>query len=143
MKKRGILNERISGAIAGLGHMDQMIICDAGFPVPRETDKIDIALSKGIPNFKDTLKAVLSEMVVEKVILATETEKVSPEFYHWLKEVFVNQEFELIPHTQLKMLAKDVKFIIRTGEFIPYANILLVAASQAEDFKQGFDVEIK
>ncbi|KLU63137.1 D-ribose pyranase [Peptococcaceae bacterium CEB3] len=143
MKKRGILNERISGAIAGLGHMDQMIICDAGFPVPKNTEKIDLALSSGIPSFKDTLKGVLSEMVVEKIVLAAETEKVSPQFYQWLREVFVNQECEVVPHAQLKELSKEVKFVIRTGEFIPYANILLIAASQPEGFKQGFDVEIK
>jgi len=142
MKKRGVLNERMAGAIAGLGHMDRMIVCDAGFPVPRETEKIDIALTRGIPAFKDTLGAVLSEMVVEKVVLALETREVSPALYQWLREVFPKQEFELVPHAQFKLLARDVKFVVRTGEFTPYANVILVAASQAEGFKQGLDVEI-
>ena len=142
MKKRGVLNERLAGAMAGLGHMDRMIVCDAGFPVPKETEKIDLALARGIPGFKETLAAVVSEMVVEKVVLASETREISPALYGWLREVFPKQEFELVPHAQFKLMAREVKFVVRTGEFTPYANVLLVAASQAEEFKRGLDVEI-
>ncbi|MCP2240327.1 D-ribose pyranase [Thermoanaerobacterium thermosaccharolyticum] len=140
MKKFGVLNKDLSGELAGLGHMDEFIICDAGFPIPKEAKRIDLALTKGLPGFMDTLKAILSEVVVEKVIVAEETEKVSPEFFEQLRDIFKYQEFVLIPHSEFKNKSKEVKFIVRTGEFIPYANMLLVAASQADEFKKNFDL---
>lgn len=140
MKKHGVLNKELAGELTGLGHMDEFIICDAGFPVPKDATRIDLALTKGIPTFMDTLKAILSEIVVEKIVIAEETEKVSPELYKKWREIFKYQEFELIPHAEFKKRSRNVKFIVRTGEFIPYANMLLVAASQAEEFKKNFDV---
>lgn len=140
MKKKGVLNKALSGELAALGHMDEFIISDAGFPIPKDADKVDLALTKGVPSFMTTLKAILNEVVVEKVVIAEETEKVSPKFYSKLQSIFKHQEFVKIPHTKLKKLSKDVKFVVRTGEFIPYANILLVAASQAEEFKENLDI---
>lgn len=140
MKKSGVLNKELAGELAGLGHMDEFIICDAGFPVPKDAKRIDLALSKGIPTFMDTLRAILSEIVAEKIVIAEETQKVSPELYHKWTDIFKYQEFELIPHSQFKERSRNVKFIVRTGEFIPYANMLIVAASQAEEFKKNFDV---
>lgn len=142
MKKAGILNKELSGELAGLGHMDEFIICDAGFPIPKEAKRIDLALIKGIPSFMDTLKAILKEVVVEKVVMAEETEKVSPELYRELKNLFKYQEFEILPHSQFKERSRNVKFIVRTGEFTPYANVLLVAASQADEFKKNLDLEV-
>ncbi|GGU74201.1 D-ribose pyranase [Streptomyces filipinensis] len=34
MKKAGILNRRLAGAVAELGHGDAVLVCDAGMPVP-------------------------------------------------------------------------------------------------------------
>ncbi len=66
MKKIGILNQPISSVIAGLGHMDTLVVADAGLPIPQETQRIDLALVEGIPGFLDTLRAVLMEMKVER-----------------------------------------------------------------------------
>jgi len=32
MKKIGLLNQPISATVAGMGHMDTLVICDAGLP---------------------------------------------------------------------------------------------------------------
>ena len=64
MKKIGILNQPISSVIAGLGHTDTLVIADAGLPIPPETQRIDLALTEGIPTFLDTLRVILTEMQV-------------------------------------------------------------------------------
>ncbi len=46
MKKTGILNQPISSVIAGLGHMDTLVIADAGLPIPPEAQRIDLALTE-------------------------------------------------------------------------------------------------
>ncbi|GAB4423817.1 MAG: hypothetical protein Fur0044_21830 [Anaerolineae bacterium] len=51
MKKIGILNQPISAVIADLGHLDTLVIADAGLPIPAETERIDLALTQGIPTF--------------------------------------------------------------------------------------------
>ena len=51
MKKLGIINQPISAVIAGLGHMDMVTIADAGLPIPGGTQRIDLALKKGVPAF--------------------------------------------------------------------------------------------
>ena len=71
MKKIGVLNQPISSVIAGLGHTDKLVVADAGLPIPPETQRIDLALTQGIPSFLDTLRVVLGEMQVEQAIMVS------------------------------------------------------------------------
>lgn len=47
MKKVGTLNQPLSTVIAGMGHMDSLVIADAGLPIPSQTPCIDLALTAG------------------------------------------------------------------------------------------------
>jgi len=127
MKKIGILNKEISDVIAGLGHTDQIIICDAGFPIPQEVRRIDLALEKGLPSFLDTLRVILKELCVEKIIVEKETKEVSPKRYEEIMQFLPNVKVEVISHVEFKERSKNVKAIIRTGEFTPYSNLILIA----------------
>ena len=127
MKKIGILNQPLSAVIAGLGHTDALAIADAGLPVPAETQRIDLALVKGIPTFLDTLGAVLGEMQVERAIVAEEMLEVSPGVYEATKDLLGDVPIETVTHTVLKEHTRSARAVVRTGEFTPYANIILVA----------------
>ncbi len=78
MKKSGVMNQPIAAVISGLGHTDTITIADAGLPIPAATQRIDLALTRGIPSFLQTLQVVLSELFVEKAIVAEEMQSVSP-----------------------------------------------------------------
>ena len=125
MKKIGILNGEISSVVSKMGHKDLIAIGDCGLPIPNNTKRIDIALSKNIPSFIDTLKNVLLELQVEEVILATETEDNNPKVFAEIKKQFENVEFTFISHEELKVMLNECKAVIRTGEQTPYANIIL------------------
>lgn len=127
MKKIGILNQPISSVIAGLGHTDTLVIADAGLPIPPETQRIDLALTKGIPTFLDTLRVVLTEMRVERAIVTEEMLKVSPDVYQAVKELLNDVPIETVTHLIFKEQTRSARAVIRTGEFTPYANIILVA----------------
>ncbi len=127
MKKIGILNQPISSVIAGLGHMDTLAIADAGLPIPPETQRIDLALTQGIPTFLDTLRVVLTEMRVERAIVAEEMLKISPNVYQAVKELLSDVPIETVTHLIFKEQTRSARAVIRTGEFTPYANIVLVA----------------
>jgi D-ribose pyranase len=72
MKEGKLINHPISSLIASLGHTDEITIADAGLPIPKETQRIDLALRRGIPTFEDTLRTVLEEMCVEKAFVSEE-----------------------------------------------------------------------
>jgi len=127
MKKTGVINAPISTVIAELGHMDTLTIADAGLPIPKEVHRIDLALVKGIPGFIDTLSVVLSEMKVEKVIVADEMKKISPSILSGVQSLIGDVTVDFVPHERFKDLTKSSRAIIRTGEFTPYANIILVS----------------
>ncbi len=127
MKKIGILNQPISAVVAGLGHMDTLVVADAGLPIPPETQRIDLALTAGIPSFLDTLRVVLEEMQVERAIVAEEMIEVSPDVYEAVKELLGDTPIETVTHLIFKEQTRSSRAVIRTGEFTPYANVILVA----------------
>ena len=43
MKKGGILNPAICSLLAELGHMDELLIVDAGYPLPPDAHVIDLS----------------------------------------------------------------------------------------------------
>lgn len=125
MKKIGILNHEISEVIAKMGHTDGIAIGDCGLPIPDETKRIDVALVKDIPSFIDTLKAVLTELKVEEVVVAEETLRVSPHIFDEIKKEVGDVKISLVSHEKLKEDLKKCKAVIRTGEQTPYANVIL------------------
>lgn len=128
-KTQTLINAPITSTIAGLGHTDFLTIADAGLPIPPQTARIDLALTRGIPSFLDTLKIVLSEMYVEKAILAEEIMSYSPTMAEEIKKILSDVPIEMIPHVEFKKMSEQSRAIIRTGEFTPYANIHLVAGA--------------
>ncbi|MCY7893924.1 D-ribose pyranase [Bacillus vallismortis] len=127
MKKHGILNSHLAKLLADLGHTDQIVIADAGLPVPDGVLKIDLSLKPGLPAFQDTAAVLADEMAVEKVIAASEMKTANKENARFLETLFSEQEIEYLSHEKFKLLTKEAKAIIRTGEFTPYANCILQA----------------
>jgi len=127
MKKTGVINAPLSAVIAELGHKDSVAIADAGLPIPKDVFRIDLALKKGVPGFIETLEVVLIEMQIEKIILAEEIKRHNPGVLNEIEELISEVNIEFISHDEFKVATKGTKAIIRTGEFSPYANIILVS----------------
>ncbi len=127
MKKTGILNQDISEVVAGMGHMDMITVADAGLPIPDGVRRIDLAVREGLPGFLETVETLTEELQVEKVVVATETAAISPHIEAGLKHLFPDAEWSTIPHEEFKALTRQSKAVIRTGEFTPYANVILVS----------------
>jgi len=133
MKATTLLNAPLSHAIARMGHTDTLVVCDAGLPIPRGPERIDLAVTAGLPGFIDTLRAVLAELWIERVTIAVEMETVSPALAEATKalvsEVATERgrgvEIDLVPHEEFKRLSGAATAIVRTGECTPYANIIL------------------
>lgn len=127
MKKIGVLNIDISEVIASMGHMDMLVIGDAGLPIPAKVRRIDLAVKKDVPGFIETVEAIAEELKVERIIIAEETGRVSPHIQDALLRIFDGVEVKKVSHKSLKELCYDAAAVIRTGEFTPYANVVLVS----------------
>lgn len=127
MKKAGILNRELSRVIASMGHGDYMVISDAGLPIPKNVELVDISVSENIPRFLDVLNSVLAELKVEKAIVAKEMKINNPKVFNKVKDLLPGVEIKEISHEEFKGRVSSVKAVVRTGEFTPYSNIILVS----------------
>jgi D-ribose pyranase len=127
MKKNGLLNYPLSSVIASLGHTDTIVIADAGLPIPVTAERIDLAVKEGLPLFLEVLKATLDEMQVESAIIASEMAQVSPELHKALADMLGDIPVTQVAHAAFKAQTAFAKAVVRTGEFTPYANVILVA----------------
>lgn len=135
MKKGVLLNSDVSAVIARLGHTDQLTLCDAGLPIPAEAQRIDLALTQGVPTFMQVFAAVTQEMRVESAILAEEIVKQNPSLHEvLLAELTALGQHQgntigvrYISHQAFKAQTGHSRAVIRSGECSPYANVILCA----------------
>ncbi|GGW79048.1 D-ribose pyranase [Streptomyces griseoloalbus] len=123
MRKHGILNRHLTGALAELGHGHGVLVCDAGMPIPDGPRVVDLAFRAGVPSFAEVLEGLLEELVVEGATAAAEVRDANPAAAGLLAERFPG--LVLVPHERLKKLSAGARLVVRTGEARPYANVLL------------------
>ncbi|WP_295696122.1 D-ribose pyranase [Lapillicoccus sp.] len=124
MLRHGILNARLAGGLARLGHTHQIVIADAGLPLPygvRGCRIVDLALVAGIPRFEQVLDAILDVVVVERAEAALESR--SHPSHGWIAARL--DTLSLISHEALKSRLPQTQLVVRTGESTPYANVIL------------------
>ena len=128
MKKGGILNPALCHLLASSGHTDYFTITDKGYPVPDGPERIDLALIEGIPTVLDVLAAIHTEWTIDRIVIAEEMTIASPQQVKEL-EALLGPDIPLqrMPHLDLKRLSATGKATIRTGDPIPYANIIVVS----------------
>lgn len=120
-------NPALSRVISETGHTDLIVVTDAGLPIPPASERIDLAYRPGAPAFFDVLDTVLAEMVVEGATVSAEVADHSPEVLAQLRERLPGIEIELVPHVEFKKRTHDARAFVRSGEFTPYANVILHA----------------
>ncbi len=127
MKRSGILQPDIIRLLASTGHTDYFTITDRGFPVPMEPERIDMALVDDVPTVLDVLRAIHEEFIIDRVVVAEEMLEVSPERAAELRALLGDIPLETMPHIDLKRLSHGARASIRTGDTVPYANIIVVS----------------
>lgn len=134
MLKQGILHPQLARILAEIRHMDMLVIGDAGLPIPKGVERVDLGWKEGSPGYLEVLDEILKAIKVEKAIFAKEALSVSPEFHQQalasLEEkagLKGEQVVDYIDHVDLKKLSGQAKAIVLTGEFTPYTNVILVA----------------
>lgn len=129
MKRGGILNPSICSLLAELGHGDELLIVDAGYPIPTDSHVIDLTLTPGIPRLLDVLRAVTDELVIEGITVAQEASEESPKMYQEILKTVGDVDIDEVPFHEFKEQSEGVKGIIRTAEFTPFASVRITCGS--------------
>ena len=127
MKKIGCLHSELSYVISKLGHFDTLTIGDCGLPVPRGVQRIDLAVTYGVPGFFDVFDVVDAEAKFQKVTIASESKTQNPVFYEKITSWAQKNGVEVVevPHEVFKAGTVKSVAVVRTGECKPYSNVIL------------------
>ncbi|MFJ7638410.1 D-ribose pyranase [Peribacillus sp. NPDC097225] len=127
MLKQGILNPTLNRILSETGHTELLTLCDKGFPVPTGPERLDLALVDDIPKMMDVLKVVSEQFIIDRIFIAEEMKNVSQEYHDFLIKEFSDYQFEYVSHLYFKEIATESRAVIRTGETIPYSNMIIVS----------------
>ncbi|MDW2798711.1 D-ribose pyranase [Clostridium boliviensis] len=128
MLKTGIFHPQLSKVMAEIRHMDMLVIADAGLPVPKGVERVDLGWKQGSPSYLEVLEEIEKYMVTERAVFAQEALEVSRDLHN--KALALLPEgipVEYIPHSELKKMTEGAKAIILTGEFTGYTNVILIS----------------
>jgi D-ribose pyranase len=126
MLKMGILNPQILSLLARVRHTNLLVIADRGFPFWPQVETVDISLVDDIPTVLDVLAAIRPNFVIEQAWMADEflkhnDEAVQTRFRTRLEGIPIAYE----PHVAFKQRVPKAIGLIRTGDTIQYANVIL------------------
>jgi D-ribose pyranase len=124
MRTSGLWHAELVQLIVSLRHHETLVIADAGLPVPDGVRTIDLGWARGEPRMLPVLGAVMGELVVERAVVATETQDA---FLEEMQEQLHGVPVEFTTHDELKECCADARAVVRTGEDTPYANVILHA----------------
>ncbi len=129
MLKTGILNPQLLALLARVRHTNTLVIADRGFPSWPQIETVDLSLVDGIPSVLDVLRAVRANFNVGKAWMAKEflgenNRRTRALFVAALKGALLTYE----PHAEFKKRVPQAIGIIRTGDTVQYANVILESA---------------
>jgi len=129
MLKTGILNPALNSLISRVRHTNTLVIADRGFPFWPRIETIDISLVDDIPKVLDVVRAIRANFVVGRAFMAEEflaanRNEVRLQFEQALSGVPLVFE----PHVQFKKRVPEAVGLVRTGDTIQYANLIVESA---------------
>ena len=129
MLKSGILNPQILSLLARVRHTNTVVIADRGFPFWPEIETVDISLVDGIPRVLDVLEAIRANYVIGHVWMAEEFKSANdPRTREAFGAALAEVPLTFEPHVEFKKRVPRAIGLIRTGDTIQYANMIIESA---------------
>jgi D-ribose pyranase len=123
-----ILNPSLLSLLARIRHTNALVIADRGFPFWPQIETVDISLSNDVPTVLQVLAAIRQDFHAAQAYMAREFLKQNSaatrtRFVKALHGVPLTFE----PHVQFKKRVPTAIGLIRTGDTIQYANMILIS----------------
>ena len=129
MIERGILNPHVLSLLARVRHTNTIVIADRGFPFWPQIETVDISLVNDVPTVLQVLAALRGNFKIGQAWMAEEflqhnDASTREAFTDGLHGIAVAHE----PHVEFKKRVPGAIGLIRTGDTIQYANMILESA---------------
>ncbi len=129
MLKSGILNPNLLSLLARIRHTNALVIADRGFPSWPGLETIDLSVVDDLPAMLPVLRAIRSHCTFGQAYMAQEflvhnSAEIKSRYDEALAGVPVAHE----PHVEFKRRVPNAIGLIRTGESVPYSNMILISA---------------
>ena len=123
-----ILNPQLLSLLARVRHTNALVIADRGFPFWPQIETVDISLMKDIPTVLQVLAALRQDFHAVQAYIALEflrenTPATQAMFAKGLKGIPTSYE----PHVRFKKRVPGAIGLVRSGDTIQYANMMLVS----------------
>jgi D-ribose pyranase len=129
MLKTGILNPAINSLLSRVRHTNTLVIADRGFPFWPEIETVDISLVDGVPTVLQVLAAMRPNFIIGRAFMAEEFIRNNTKATQAaLKKTMAGVPIEFEPHIEFKKRVPRAIGLIRTGDTVQYANIILESA---------------
>lgn len=126
MVRSGILNPQINSLLSRVRHTNTLLIADRGFPFWPAVETVDISLVDNIPRVLDVLLAIRQNFTIGRIAMAQEFRLHNPpDVIRDFGQAMSGLEIEFEPHLDFKKRVPHVIGLIRTGDTVQYANMIL------------------
>ena len=129
MLRGGILNPAINALLSRVRHTNTLVIADRGFPYWPQIETIDISLTDDLPRVLDVFRAIQANFQIGGVTMAEEFRIVNDrDTVNTFERSFGAITLTSEPHLQFKLRVPSAIGLIRTGDTVQYANIIIESA---------------
>ncbi len=129
MLRTGLLNPQILSLLARTRHTNTLVISDRGFPFWPEIETVDISLIDDVPSVLQVLAALKGNFVIGRAYMAAEFLKNNTaERQDAVRRTLGDIPLVHEPHVEFKKRVPHAIGLIRTGDTVQYANMILESA---------------
>ena len=128
MIKSGILNPQVLSLLARVRHTNTLVIADRGFPSWPGMEIIDLSLVDDVPTVLQVLRALQPNFEIAHAFMAEEFLASNPPVCRSAIEQALGAASVVFePHDAFKKRVPGAVGLIRTGDTLQYANMILVS----------------
>ncbi len=125
----GILNPHVSSLLARVRHTNTLVIADRGFPFWPTIETVDISLVDDVPTVLQVLTAIRANYIIGAIYMAAEfVDNNTPAVRQGFADATAGVPVIYEPHVEFKKRVPQAIGLIRTGDTIQYANMILTSA---------------
>ncbi len=137
-----ILSGRLAEVLADLRHGETIFLADAGMglspaalrPLPPDVEVLDLGVVTGVPSMAQLLPVIEAAGDIERVIISADAAQANPDLRSLLDDLFGPAAVTEVPYYPTMYELRDrARLVVRTGDFLPHANLVLVGGYSSAD----------
>ena len=123
-----ILNPHVLSLLARVRHTNALVIADRGFPFWPQIETVDLSLMDDVPTVLQALAAIRADFRAAQAYMAREfLEQNNAETRARFAEALQGVPVAYEAHVEFKRRVPAAIGLIRTGDTVQYANMILIS----------------